>query len=78
MYFAYTLKFQEKNDTLDMDVDLETALARAHLAYFTRPRTIDIFAKFHGTDIGKILNGMTYGASGLRSVKIRFQSRTLN
>lgn len=67
-------KFQEKNDTLDMDVDLETALARAHLAYFTRPRTIDIFAKFHGTDIGKILNGMTYGASGLKGVENQFQN----
>lgn len=67
-------RFQEKNDTLDMDVDLETALARAHLAYFTRPRTIDIFAKFHGTDIGKILNGMTYGASGLKGVENQFQN----
>lgn len=67
-------RFQEKNDTLDMDVDLETALARAHLAYFTRSRTIDIFAKFHGTDIGKILNGMTYGASGLKGVENQFQN----
>ena len=67
-------RFQEKNDTLDMDVDLETAFARAHLAYFTRPRTIDIFAKFHGTDIGKILNGMTYGASGLKGVENQFQN----
>lgn len=67
-------RFQEKNDTLDMDVDLETALARAHLAYFTRPRTIDIFAKFHGTDIGKILNGVTYGASGLKGVENEFQN----
>lgn len=67
-------RFQEKNDTLDMDVDLETALSRAHLAYFTRPRTIDIFAKFHGTDIGKILNGMTYGASGLKGVENQFQN----
>lgn len=67
-------KFKDKNDTLDMDVDLETAFARAHLAYFTRPRTIDIFAKFHGTDIGKILNGMTYGASGLKGVENQFQN----
>ena len=66
-------RFQDKNDTLDMDVDLETALARAHLAYFTRPRTIDIFAKFHGTDMGKILNGMTYGATGLKGVENQFQ-----
>lgn len=67
-------KFKDKNDTLDMDVDLETALARAHLAYFTRPRTIGIFAKFHGTDMGKILNGMTYGASGLKGVENQFQN----
>lgn len=67
-------KFKDKNDTLDMDVDLETAAARAHLMYFTRPRTIDIFAKFHGTDIGKILNGMTYGASGLKGVENQFQN----
>lgn len=67
-------KFKDKNDTLDMDVDLETALARAHLAYFTRPRTIDVFAKFHGTDMGKILNGMTYGASGLKGVENQFQN----
>lgn len=66
--------FQKANDTFNMDVDLETAAARAHLAYFTRPRTIDIFAKFHGTDIGKILNGMTYGASGLKGVENQFQN----
>ena len=44
---------QNDYDKLDMDVDLETALARAHLAYFTRPRTVDIFAKFHGTPLGR-------------------------
>lgn len=66
-------KFRDDNDTLDMDVDLETAAARAHLAYFTRPRTIDVFAKFHGTDVGKILGGMTYGASGLKGVENQFQ-----
>lgn len=59
---------------LDMDVDLETALARAHLAYFTRPRTVDIFAKFHGTDLGKILSGMTAGATGLQGVQNQFQN----
>lgn len=58
---------------LDMDVDLETALARAHLAYFTRPRTVDIFAKFHGTDLGKILSGMTTGATGIKGVQNQFQ-----
>lgn len=66
-------KFQEKNDTLDMDVDLETALARAHLAYFTRPRTIDIFAEFKGTDFGKIMKGMTTGATGIRGVQNQWQ-----
>lgn len=58
---------------LDMDVDLQTALARAHLAYFTRPRTVDIFAKFHGTDLGKILSGMTTGATGIKGVQNQFQ-----
>lgn len=66
-------RFQEKNDTLDMDVDLETALARAHLAYFTRPRTVDIFAEFKGTDFGKIMKGMTTGATGIRGVQNQWQ-----
>ena len=64
---------QNDYKTLDMDVDLETALARAHLAYFTRPRTVDIFAKFHGTDLGKILSGMTTGATGIKGVQNQFQ-----
>lgn len=63
---------QNDYDKLDMDVDLETALARAHLAYFTRPRTVDIFAKFHGTDLGKILSGMTTGATGIKGVQNQF------
>lgn len=63
---------QDDYDKLDMDVDLETALARAHLAYFTRPRTVDIFAKFHGTDLGKILSGMTAGATGIKGVQNQF------
>lgn len=66
-------RFQEKNDTLDMDVDLETALARAHLAYFTRPRTIDIFAEFKGTDFGKIMKGIITGATGIRGVQNQWQ-----
>ena len=66
-------KFKDDNDTLNMDVDLETAAARAHLMYFTRPRTVDIFARFRGTDMGKILNGMTYGASGLQGVENQFR-----
>lgn len=65
---------QNDYETLSMDVDLETALARAHLAYFTRPRTVDIFAKFHGTDLGKILGGMTAGATGLQGVQNQFQN----
>lgn len=65
---------QNDYDKLDMDVDLETALARAHLAYFTRPRTVDIFAKFHGTDLGKILSGMTAGATGIKGVQNQFQN----
>lgn len=64
---------QNDYKTLDMDVDLETALARAHLAYFTRPRTVDIFAKFRGTDLGKILSGMTTGATGIKGVQNQFQ-----
>ena len=64
---------QNDYQKLDMDVDLETALARAHLAYFTRPRTVDIFAKFHGTDLGKILSGMTAGATGIKGAQNQFQ-----
>ena len=67
-------KFEDKNDELKMDVDLETALARAHLAYFTRPRTVDIFANFKGTDLGKIFSGMTSGATGLKGVQNQFDS----
>ena len=63
---------QDEYKKLNMDVDLETALARAHLAYFTRPRTVDIFAKFHGTDFGKILSGMTAGATGIKGVQNQF------
>ena len=65
--------FQKANDTFNMDVDLETAAARAHLAYFTRPRTIDIFAEFKGTDLGKIMSGMTVGATGVRGVQNEWQ-----
>ena len=67
-------KFEDKHDELKMDLDLETALARAHLAYFTRPRTIDIFANFKGTDLGKIFSGMTSGATGLKGVQNQFQN----
>lgn len=67
-------KYEDKNDELKMDLDLETAVARAHLAYFTRPRTIDIFANFKGTDLGKIFSGMTSGATGLKGVQNQFDS----
>ena len=67
-------KFEDKNDELKMDLDLETAVARAHLAYFTRPRTIDIFANFKGTDLGKIFSGMTSGATGLKGMQNQFDS----
>lgn len=65
--------FQKANDTFNMDVDLETAAARAHLAYFTRPRTVDIFAEFKGTDLGKIISGMTAGTTGVRGVQNEWQ-----
>lgn len=66
-------RFKDKHDKLDMDVDVSTKLASAHLAYFTRPRTVDIYAKFKGTDLGKIINGITYGATGLEGVTNQFQ-----
>lgn len=66
-------RFKEKHDKLEMDVDVSTKLASAHLAYFTRPRTVDIYANFKGTDLGKIINGITYGASGLEGVTNQFQ-----
>ena len=65
--------FKKANDTFNMDVDLETAAARAHLAYFTRPRTVDIFAEFKGTDLGKVMKGMTAGATGVRGVQNEWQ-----
>lgn len=65
--------FQKANDTFNMDVDLETAAARAHLAYFTRQRTVDIFAEFKGADLGKIMSGMTAGATGVRGVQNEWQ-----
>lgn len=65
--------FQKANDMFNMDVDLETAAARAHLAYFTRPRTIEVSAEFKGTDLGKIMSGMTTGATGVRGVQNEWQ-----
>lgn len=66
-------RFKDKHDKLDMDVDVSTKLASAHLKYFTRSRTVDIYAKFKGTDLGKIINGITYGATGLEGVTNQFQ-----
>lgn len=66
-------EFEEDHDKLDMDLDLKTALASAHLKYFTRPRTVDIYANFKSTDLGKIINGITYGATGLEGVNNQFQ-----
>ena len=66
-------RFKEKHKKLEMDVDVKTALASAHLAYFTRPRTVDIYANFKGTDLGKIFHGITYGATGLEGVNNQFQ-----
>ena len=66
-------RFKEKHKKLDMDVDVSTKLASAHLKYFTRPRTVDIYANFKGTDLGKIINGITYGATGLEGVTNQFQ-----
>lgn len=66
-------KLQEDYKKLEMDIDLKTAGARAHLAMLTRPRSVEIYAKLHATDFGKMLDGMTYGATGLRAVNNQFQ-----
>lgn len=65
-------KFEREHNELKMDLDLETALARAHMAYFTRPRTVDIFARFRGSDFGKILNGIVNGSTGIKGVQDKF------
>lgn len=66
-------KLQEDYKKLEMDLDLKTAGARTHLAMLTRPRSVEIYAKLHATDFGKMLDGMTYGATGLRAVNNQFQ-----
>lgn len=66
-------EFKDRNDKLSMDVDFESKLASAHLAYLTRPRTVNIIAAVKDTDLGKLLNGMTYGATGLKGVENQFQ-----
>ena len=65
-------EFQRKNDKLQMDLDLQTALASVHMAEFTRPRSVTVWANFKGTNLGKILNGMTMGATGLQGVSNEF------
>ena len=69
-------KFQDKNDELKMDLDLKSKLASAHLAMLTRPRTVDIYAKLHATEFGKLIDGMTYGATGLRGLNNQFERLT--
>lgn len=65
-------EFERKHNELKMDLDLETALASAHMAYFTRPRTVDVYADFKGTDAGRLWSGMTSGATGIKGVQNQF------
>lgn len=65
--------FQNDHDKLEMDLDLKSAAASAHLMYLTRPRSVEIYARLHATDMGKLIDGMLYGATGLRSVNNQFQ-----
>lgn len=65
--------FQNDHDKLEMDLDLKSAAASAHLMYLTRPRSVEIYAKLHATDMGKLIDGMLYGATGLRGVNNQFQ-----
>lgn len=65
-------KFKRDNDELKMDLDLETLSARAHLAAFTRPRTINIHAVLKDTDFGKIVDSAFGGSTGLRGFERRF------
>lgn len=65
--------FQNDHDKLEMDLDLKSAAASAHLMYLTRPRSVEIYARLHATDMGKLIDGMLYGATGLRGVNNQFQ-----
>ena len=65
--------FQNDHDKLEIDLDLKSAAASAHLMYLTRPRSVEIYAKLHATDMGKLIDGMLYGATGLRGVNNQFQ-----
>ena len=66
-------KFEESHDKVEADLDLKTLGARAHMAAFTRPRSVEIIATLNTTQAGKILNGMLYGATGLRGVENQFE-----
>ncbi|NMM93864.1 hypothetical protein [Bifidobacterium oedipodis] len=66
-------EWKRSNEEFKMDLDLQTALASAHLAYFTRPRTVDIYAQFHGSDLGRVIDGLTVGATGIRGVRNEFE-----
>ena len=65
-------RFKRENDELKLDLDFETKLASAHLAALTRPRTVDIIAQVKTTSAGRILNGITAGATGIKGVQNQF------
>lgn len=67
-------RWKDRHEEFELDVDLQSKLASAHLAYLTRPRTVEIFAKVRDTQLGKLLNGVTYGATGLAGVQNKFDS----
>lgn len=64
--------FKRKHNELEIDAEIESLGASAHLAYLTRPRTVNIFARVRDTNLGKILSGATYGATGLQGVVNQF------
>lgn len=63
---------QEDYDTLTMNVDVDLGVARAKLLAFARPRYVDVFARFHGTDLGRMIDGVTNKATGLATVNNQF------
>ena len=66
-------KLEDDHKTLNMDLDIKSNLAALHLAELTRPRSVEIFAKLHDTNVGKFLNGMTRGATGITYAQHRFE-----
>lgn len=66
--------FKDDNDKLSMDLDMETAAASAHIAYLSRPRTVDIWADFKGTQGGQLIDDIIYGSTGLKGVQNKFDS----